>query len=117
MKISKEIIISEASNFYPNKSDKISDQPASDSGGNFGRLARSGVMKEYIEMTFNEKLAGIPLFAWQQFLSIFTESSTDSDVEKVLDRIAKDVSAPSDSAVAKALSEKFKEIAALIMHD
>ena len=32
---------------YPLKKDKISDQAVHDSGGNFGRLARYGVMKDY----------------------------------------------------------------------
>ena len=34
---------------YPLKQDKISDHAISDSGGNFGRLARYGVMNEYVQ--------------------------------------------------------------------
>lgn len=33
---------------YPLKKDKISDKASYDSGGNFGRLARYGVMNEYV---------------------------------------------------------------------
>ena len=33
---------------YPLKSDQISDKPAHDGGGNFGRIARYGIMDEYI---------------------------------------------------------------------
>ncbi|VFN06019.1 MAG: hypothetical protein BECKG1743E_GA0114224_109531, partial [Candidatus Kentron sp. G] len=66
------IHLSSVEQYYPTKSDMISDRPASDSGGNFGRLARAGVMEGYIAKLFEEKLAGIRLSAWQQFFSIFT---------------------------------------------
>ena len=32
---------------YPGKADQISDHPVSDSGGNFGRFARTGIMDAY----------------------------------------------------------------------
>ncbi|WP_133511272.1 hypothetical protein [Candidatus Thiosymbion oneisti] len=77
------------SQYYPTKSDMISDRPASDSGGNFGRLARAGVMKDYVAELFEEKLADIPLLAWQQFLSIFTESVSNAEIDRALERIAR----------------------------
>jgi hypothetical protein len=68
------IKLSRVTDHYPTESDMIADDPASDKGKNFGRLARTGVMDEYIGDLFDEKLAGIPIIAWQRFLSIFTES-------------------------------------------
>ncbi len=68
-KTNTNIKISSVNQFYPTKSDTISDRPESDSGNNFGRLARSGVMEEYISQLFEEKLAGIQLSAWQQFFA------------------------------------------------
>lgn len=82
------ITLSAATNQYPSKSDMISDQPNSDSGGNFGRFARTGAMDEYISGLFDDKLSGIPLWAWQAFLALFTESQTDTDIEKGLERLA-----------------------------
>jgi len=36
-------------------------------------------MEDYIAELFEEKLAGIQLLAWQQFLSIFTESASSAE--------------------------------------
>ena len=52
---------------YPKKSNQISDKPASDSGGNFGRLARYGVMDTYISDMLAERIRGIPVSAWITF--------------------------------------------------
>ena len=54
-------------NPYPKKMDSISDRPASDSGGNFGRLARYGIMKEYIQDMLAEPVRGVPASAWIEF--------------------------------------------------
>ena len=58
---------------YPSKSDAVTDYPASDGGGNFGRLARTGIMDEYIAETLNLPLAGIPARSWIDFLKQFEQ--------------------------------------------
>lgn len=52
---------------YPVKSDQISDKPESDSGGNFGRLARYGIMDDYIAQMRAEMVRGIPVSSWHDF--------------------------------------------------
>jgi len=52
---------------YPKKSDPISDKPHSDSGRNFGRLARYGIMTEYIEAMLKEPVRGVPVSSWIKF--------------------------------------------------
>ena len=52
---------------YPMKSDPISDRPASDSGRNFGRLARYGVMDDYIAAMQAEPVRGVPVLSWIKF--------------------------------------------------
>ncbi|MDE0272225.1 MAG: hypothetical protein OXP11_13580, partial [Gammaproteobacteria bacterium] len=47
-RLSPEIELSEGVAPYPNKSDHILDRPVADSGHNFGRLARTGLMDSYI---------------------------------------------------------------------
>ncbi len=109
------IKLSSVNRFYPAKSDMISDRPASGSGGNFGRLARAGVMDNYISRLFEEKLAGIQLAAWQRFLSIFTEGVTDKDIDVALQKIADNVAnSVGDPKAAEKLAEKFREIADMI---
>jgi hypothetical protein len=84
------IILSTETTHYPNKSAKIADRAESDSGGNFGRLARTKVMDAYITELFREELSGIPLSAWQEFFAIFTEHKTPQEVARSVERIARE---------------------------
>lgn len=52
---------------YPLKSDMISDKPESDAGGNFGRLARYGVMDHYLSEMRAAKISGVPVADWLAF--------------------------------------------------
>jgi hypothetical protein len=108
------ITMSQATTPYPAKSDAIADRPAADSG-NFGRLARSGVMREYIAELFNDKLAGIPLSAWQRFLSLFTENQASDQVDTGLRRLAATLTAAeSQEADREQIVLKIEELLDLI---
>jgi hypothetical protein len=52
---------------YPAKSDSIADKAESDKGNNFGRLARYGIMEEYIETMKQLKISGIAVKEWLDF--------------------------------------------------
>ena len=59
---------------YPlSKSDEISDKASNDSGSNFGRIARYGLMKEYIDEMRHERIRGIAVHDWQQFFTKHNE--------------------------------------------
>jgi len=107
------VILSSVTTSYPNKADPISDQAMKDGGGNFGRFARSGAMEGYIKELFDDKLSGIPLWAWQKFLLVFTEGQTDEKVRAGLDAIAARASSSTDAARAD-LANKFREIAVIL---
>ena len=106
----KNISLSSETSNYPNKSDMISDRPASDSGGNFGRLARAGVMNSYIEELFADRLAGIPLFAWQKFLALFTEGLSDTDITRSLDKLAATITAKNKKRKNVQLSDEMLRV-------
>ncbi|MBI4319864.1 MAG: hypothetical protein HY675_15345 [Chloroflexi bacterium] len=74
---------------YPRKSDRISDRPKEDAGGNFGRLARTGVMDEYIAAAKAERLCGIEARDWLAFFKIFQEQRTSEVVERELTSFAR----------------------------
>ncbi len=90
---------------YPVKADQIGDRPASDVGGNFGRLARTGIMEEYIRKLDEISLCGIKAEFWRQFLKSFQESTTDAQARAAIERLRKRVladgtpSARSESAL------------------
>ncbi len=52
---------------YPRKSNKICDEAVNDSGNNFGRLARYGIMDAHIRGTLAERIRGIPASDWIAF--------------------------------------------------
>ena len=72
---------------YPKKGDRFNDAAVQDSGGNFGRVARGGVMQDFIAELMEKPLAGIPLGAWQRFLRIFSESFTETRLRNQLQQI------------------------------
>jgi len=76
---------------YPLKSDQISDKPRYDGGGNFGRLARSGMMDEYVAKLNAVPLCGIKTVYWREFLKAFQQSTTDVQARAALERLRKRV--------------------------
>jgi hypothetical protein len=72
---------------YPAKSQHYSDRAISDAGGNFGRIARYGVITAEVEAVLKEDALGIPIFAWQRFLSVFSEKTTHQEIHRKLDVI------------------------------
>lgn len=71
----KSVILAEGVGPYPKKTDKISDRAASDAGGNFGRIARYGVMGEYVTQMRATSLCGIPASAWLAFFQTFKDAA------------------------------------------
>lgn len=89
---------------YPSKADQILDRPRSDGGGNFGRLARTGMMDSYMQKLNNVQLCGIKTDYWRQFLKAFQESTTDAEVRTAIERLKQRVQQTADSASSKAQS-------------
>ncbi|MCL2347455.1 MAG: hypothetical protein FWC50_04260 [Planctomycetaceae bacterium] len=69
---------------YPTKSDRISDTPKSDQGGNFGRFSRSGIMDDYIKGINTQLICGIRAGHWRDFFKLFHEQA---DLEKIRTKI------------------------------
>lgn len=58
---------------YPSKADKIDDMLESDTGSNFGRLARTGLMDDYIAGIMELLLSGVPIAKWVEFFGSLAE--------------------------------------------
>lgn len=89
---------------YPSKSDQILDRPISDGGGNFGRLARTGIMDSYKQKLEDVQLCGIKTTYWRQFLKTFQESTTDAEAHAALERLRQRIQVASDIPTLKAQS-------------
>lgn len=84
--------------------DNTSDKPAHDRGGNFGRVARTGLMTEWIDETLQRPLAGIPTRDWIEFLRRYADDSDRDAIwhelhERVRQRLDEDVEAKSTEAM------------------
>jgi hypothetical protein len=84
---------------YPRKSDPIVDRPAADSGGNFGRFARTGIMDAYLQQTKAVPLCGIPAQNWLDFFALFQDQRLPDQVQSEIKRLKKQlaVSQPEES--------------------
>ena len=64
--------------------ENTSDKPAYDRGGNFGRIARTGIMDEWIDRVLLKSLAGIPARDWIEFLRRYAD---DSDLDAIWEEL------------------------------
>lgn len=78
---------------YPLKGQKFNDEAVNDQGKNYGRVARGGLMEQFIELLLQERISGIPAKNWQDFLKIFAEGVTDKQVESKLAAMRKSAAA------------------------
>ena len=69
------VILAEGVNPYPANSDKISDEAARDSGSNFGRVARYGIMDDYMAEMRGIPVRGIPASDWSSFFRNYTDGA------------------------------------------
>lgn len=76
-----EIIVPSEAAPYPRKADATNDRPKTDAGGNFGRLARTGIMDEYLQMMM-QPVCGIKATYWLEFFKIFHQDATDVMIAK-----------------------------------
>ena len=88
------VVVADHIGTYPNKSDKYSDRAINDNGGNFGRIARYGVMNSEVQAVLEQRALGIPLSVWQQFLSIFSEKASSDVASQKVEKIKKKIVGP-----------------------
>ncbi len=84
--------LSSVSQFYPAKTDAISDRPVHDAGGNFGRIVRpsqGGLLREFIEESLTTELSGVPARHWIAFFRAFTDQARPAEVADTVERLAR----------------------------
>lgn len=93
-----EIVIPADAEPYPRKADATNDKPQEDQGGNFGRIARTGMMADYLERMLLQHVCGIRATYWLEFFKIFHQDATDAEIRKALGKLRKKAEAISESA-------------------
>lgn len=114
---SRGITLSVVETAYPSKSAQISDRPDYDAGGNFGRFARTSLMDDYIATLRNEEIVGIPIWAWQRFLGMFSQDWREENVTsalRALERLAEQQNDPVTAGQLAAVRDKLVEITEMV---
>lgn len=93
-----EIRVPSGAEPYPRKADATNDQPKSDKGGNFGRIARTGLMDDYLAKMQLQPVCGIRATYWLEFFKIFHQDATDEQIERALNRLRAKVDGIPESA-------------------
>jgi hypothetical protein len=96
-----EIVTPSNAEPYPRKADATNDKPISDQGSNFGRIARSGIMTDYLDKMLLQHVCGIRASYWLEFFKIFHQDATDADICKALEKLRKKAEVISESSQKK----------------
>ncbi|MBI3976639.1 MAG: hypothetical protein HY331_00495 [Chloroflexi bacterium] len=115
--LSTEIHVATGIRPYPRKSDRIADHPAADSGGNFGRFARTGLMDEYIDRSKSQLLCGIEARHWLTFFKVFQEQRTGEAVQRELARFGERLASTrsADESVVQSVRAILSEVEKLLV--
>lgn len=69
---------------YPSSKQEASDEAENDKGGNFGRIARAGILDEYINSLKMQNYLGIKILHWIAFFKAISETRTDAEITRKL---------------------------------
>lgn len=75
--------------YMENARDKTNYKPKQDGGNNFGRLARTGIMDDFVKETLSTDILGIPADNWRLFLKAHTDAGSLSEIQKKINLITK----------------------------
>lgn len=96
--------------YMENARDKTNYKPTNDGGNNFGRLARTGIMSEFVEETLLLDILGIPANNWRLFLKAHTDSNSLQDIQKKISSITKIPQSEEFERLIKALRDYVDEL-------
>jgi hypothetical protein len=72
---------------YPQSKMEASDKAEGDKGNNFGRIARAGLLDDYLEKIKRIDYLGIRVVHWMKFFKVMSENKTSEVIDKQLDSI------------------------------
>jgi hypothetical protein len=82
---------------YPLSKVEASDKAEGDKGNNFGRIARSGLLDEYLGKIKMIDYLGIRVTHWMKFFRAMSENKTSEEIDKQLDGILTTIVSEIDS--------------------
>ena len=96
---------------YPSKDQQISDTPAHDGGGNFGRVARvQGLMTDWVRSTNQVEVLGIRIEDWYRFLKMHSDAADPDDVTAKLEHTLSREVAQRSAAQAARITQALRRL-------
>jgi len=102
---------------YPKSKTESSDKAEGDKGNNFGRIARSGLLNDFLVKVKSLDYLGVRVSHWMRFFKVMSENRTsleiDAAMETMLENIKKEVAGTELSEhkiILKQLVETLKEL-------
>lgn len=77
---------------YPKSKVESSDKAEGDKGGNFGRIARAGLLDDFLAQTKNRDYLGIRVAHWMRFFKAMSENRTNTEIDTALNSILQSIS-------------------------
>lgn len=100
---------------YPAPKTKIGDKPVSDSGNNFGRIARvPGLMEEYCEALLHTPVAGIEAKHWVNFFKVYSDGAKKDDVDRAIERSLKPLKTKNEAERTAQITEALRTLQKLV---
>ena len=96
--------------YMENARDKTNYKPFNDGGNNFGRLARTGIMSDFVNETLMTDILGIPANNWRLFLKAHTDSNSIQDIQKKIASITKIPKSEEFDGIMENLRNFFEEL-------
>ncbi len=78
---------------YPQSKTEASDAAENDKGNNFGRIARAGLLDNYLTKIKTINYLGIRVSHWMKFFKVMSENRTGEEIDKQLDNILETIRA------------------------
>ena len=78
---------------YPQSKVEASDKAENDKGNNFGRIARSGLLDDYLLKIKAIDYLGIKVSHWMKFFRVMSENRTSEEIDRQLDGILETIKA------------------------
>ncbi len=101
---------------YPKSKVESSDKAAGDKGNNFGRIARAGLLDEFLIKIKSVDYLGVRVAHWMKFFKVMSENRSSTEIDAALDNMLEGIKketlgteTPEHKIVLKRLVETLKE--------
>ncbi len=94
---------------YPSSKQESSDKAAADKGGNFGRIARAGILDTFVNKIKALDYLGIKIIHWIMFFKAISETSTDEQIGRRLQTLKAQIQTDMSESEKDRRSFEYKE--------